>query len=75
MENLIFFAVRNAQKLNSRIPRLNQITFDSNSFKSFGPELRDLLCYHLKTSKNLITFEEIIESWNGVSCGCRICHA
>ena len=58
---------RNAQKLNLKTSRANQAFFGSNSFKSFGHELWNLLCYHLNTLKNLITFKEIIKSWNGVS--------
>ena len=64
--------LRNAEKLNLKIPNVNQVTFGLNILKNFCRKLRNSFPYHLRTSENQNTFKGIIKSWNGVSCSCCI---
>ena len=60
-------------KLNLNIPRTNQVTFGTNSLKSYGPKIRNALPFNIKTAGNLSTFKTLIKKWNGASCNCTIC--
>ena len=65
--------VREKYKLNLNIPRTNQVTFGTNSLKSYGPKIWNTLPFSIKTVENLKVFKTLIEKWNGASCNCIIC--
>ena len=62
--------VRNKYKLNLNIPVVNQVTYGTNSLRSFGPKIWNSLPHHVKSAENLETFKKIINNWNGVSWNC-----
>ena len=65
--------VREKYRLNSNIPNYNQVTFGKKSLRIFGPKIWNSLPYHIKSSKNLETFQTVIKNWDGVNCKCVIC--
>ena len=65
--------LRKRYKLNLNIPRTNQITFGTNSLKSYGPKIWNLLLFNTKTAENLSTFKTLIKKWNSASYSCKIC--
>ena len=65
--------VREKYKLNLNIPRTNQVTFGTNSLKSYGPKIWNALPFSIKTAENLKAFKTLIKKWNGASRTCMIC--
>ena len=65
--------VRERYKLNLNIPRTNQVTFGTNSLKSYGPKIWNALPFNIKTAENISVFKTLIKKWNGGSCNCIIC--
>ena len=65
--------VREKYKLNLNIPRTNQVTFGTNSLKSYDPKIWNALPFSIKTAENLKAFKTLITKWNGASCNCIIC--
>ena len=57
----------NRYKLNLYIPRTNQVTFGTNSLKSYGPEVWNALHFIIKTAETLKDFQTLIKMWNGTS--------
>ena len=48
-------------KLNLNIPRGNQVTFGTNSLKSYGPKIQNAVPFSIKTSENLKAFKTLIK--------------
>ena len=48
-------------KLNLNIPRTNQVTFGTNSLKSYGPKISKALFFNIKAAENLEAFETLIK--------------
>ena len=65
--------VRDKYKLNLDIPKWNQKTFGYKSLKVLGPKIWNNLPYHIKSSKNLDTFKNLLKNWDGNSCKCNLC--
>ena len=65
--------VRERYKLNSNIPRTNQVTFGTNSLKHYGPKIWNALNFSIKTAENLKALKALIKKLNGASCNCIIC--
>ena len=65
--------VREKYKLNLNIPRTNQVTFGTNSLKSYGPKIWNALPFNIKTTENLKAFKTLIKKWNDASCNCITC--
>ena len=59
-------------RLNLNIP-YNQVIFDKNTLRIFGPKIWNSLPYHIKSSKNLESFKTVIKNWDGVDCKSVIC--
>ena len=53
--------VREKYKLNLNIPRTNQVTFGTNSLKSYGPKIWNALPFSIKTAENLKAFKTVIK--------------
>ena len=66
---------RNQYKLNLNVPKVNQVSYGEKSLRNYGPKIWNSLPFHVKTSKNLKTFKDIINNWNGSTCNCRVCHS
>ena len=49
--------IRDRYKLNLNIPRTNQVTFDTNSLKSYGPKIWNALPFSIKTAENFNAFK------------------
>ena len=64
---------RNQYKLNLNVPKVNQVSYGEKSLRYYGPKVWNSLPFHVKTSKNLKTFKDIIKNWNGSTCNCRVC--
>ena len=60
-------------KLNLNTPSYNHITFGYKSLRIFGLKIWNKLPYHIKSSKNLKSFKELIKNWDGTRCSCKIC--
>ena len=56
-------------KLKLNISRTKQVTFGTNSLKSYGPKIWNALLFNIKTAENLVLFKK----WNDASCNCIIC--
>ena len=65
--------VREKYRLNLNIPNYNQVTFGKKSLRIFGPKIWNSLLYHIKSSKNLQSFQTVIKNWDGANCMCVIC--
>ena len=65
--------IRDRYKLNLNIPRTNQVTFATNSLKSYGPKIWNDLPFNIKTAETLKIFKTLIKKWNGASCNFIIC--
>ena len=65
--------IRDRYKLNLNIPRTNQVTFATNSLKSYGPKIWNDLPFNIKTAENLNIFKTLVKKWNGASCNFIIC--
>ena len=65
--------VHEKYRLNFNIPNYNQIIFGKKSLRIFVPKIWNSLPYHIKSSKNLETFETVIKIWDDVNCKCVIC--
>ena len=61
-------AARSNYKLNLDEPTINQVNFGDKSLSYYGPKIWNSLPFHIKSSKNLKAFKNIIKNWNGVSC-------
>ena len=61
--------VREKYRLNLNIPNYNQVTFGKKSLRIFGPKIWNSLPYHVKSSKNLETYQKL----GRVNCKCKIC--
>ena len=66
-------AVRERYKINLEIPRVNQELFGTKSLRFYGPKIWNSLPYHIKSAKNLLCFKNVIKSWNGSFCSCKVC--
>ena len=62
----------NANNLELKITKT--ITFGTNSLSSLGPKIWNSLPYHLKYSKNISTFKQMIKNWDGCKCQCDDCN-
>ena len=58
-------AARSNYKLNLDEPTINQV---NKSLRYYEPKIWNSLPFHIKSSKNLKAFKNIIKNWNGVSC-------
>ena len=67
--------VRNQYKLNLSVPKVNQVSYGGKGLIFYGPKIWSSLPLHVKTSENLKTFKDIIKSWNGSTCNCRVCQS
>ena len=54
---------REQYKLNLNTPSYNQMTFGYKNLCIFGPKIWSKLSYHIKSSKNLKSFKELIKNW------------
>ena len=52
---------REKYKSNLNIPRTNQVTFGTNSLKSYGPKIWNALPFSIKTAENLKAFKTLIK--------------
>ena len=52
---------RDRHKLNLNIPRTNQVTFGTNSLKSFGLKIWKALSFNIKTAQILSGFKTLIK--------------
>ena len=53
--------VRQQHKLNLNIPKNRQVTFGTKSLESLGPKIWSNLSYHIKSTKNLNVFENLVK--------------
>ena len=58
---------------NLNILRTNQVTFGTNSLKSYGPKIWNALPFITKKAENLSAIKALIEKWNSASCSCITC--
>ena len=58
-------AVSERYKINLEIPRVNQTSFGTKSFRFYGPKIWNSLPYHIKSAEILLCFKNVIKSWNG----------
>ena len=67
-------AVRERYKINLEIPRVkNQTSFGNKILRFYGPKIWNSLPYHIKSAENLLCFKNLIKSWNGSFCSCKVC--
>ena len=66
-------AVRERYKINLEIPRVNEASFGTKSLIFYGPKIWNSLPHHIKSAENLLCFKNLIKSWNGSFCSCKVC--
>ena len=71
----INITVRIQYKVNLIVPKANQVSYDENILRYYGPKIWNSLPFHAKTSENLKTLKDIIKNWNGITCKCRVCQS
>ena len=49
-----------------------QMNFGYKSLRIFGSQIWNKFPYHIKSSENLKSFNELIKNWDGTSCSCKI---
>ena len=64
--------VRNQDKLNLSVSKVNQGSYGEKSLRYYVSKIWNTLPFHVKTSKNLKTFKDIIKNWKGIICNCRV---
>ena len=65
--------VRNQCKLSLSVPKVNQVSYGEKIQRYYGIKIWNFEPFHVKTSKNLKTFKEVIKKWNGPTCNCMAC--
>ena len=65
--------VHEKYRLNLNFPNYNQALFGEKSLRIFEPKIWNSLPYHIKSLKNLETFETVIKIWDDVNGKCVIC--
>ena len=66
-------AVRERYRTYLEIPRVNHASFGTKSLRFYGPKIWNSLPYHIKSAENLLCFKNLIKSWNGSFCSCKVC--
>ena len=46
---------------------------DHINTRFYGPKIWNSLPYHIKSAENLLCFKNLIKSWNGSFCSCKVC--
>ena len=62
------------QPLRLHLPRVNQSTYDLNSFRYEGAKLWNSLPQDIKSSENLTTFKGLIKTWSRTTCRFSFCN-
>ena len=65
------YSSRNPYDLQHHRP--NQVTFGSNSLRSLGPQIWNVLPNEIKSANNLNSFKRLIKQWDGPNCKCNAC--
>ena len=65
--------VRDKYNLNVDNPKWNQKTLGYKSLKALGPKILNNLPYHVKSSKNLDNFKNLLKNSDGNSCKYNLC--
>ena len=52
---------------------IQTVYFGSESIKTLGAKIWDLIPVEIKASKSLMTFKKKIKNWTPKSCPCRLC--
>lgn len=58
--------------LNLYFISYNQVSLGKKTLRIFGPNIKNSLPYHIKSSKNLESFKNIVKTWDGVDYKCVI---
>ena len=66
-------ALRTNYKLKLDVLTINQVSFGDQTLRCYGPKIWNLLPLYIKSSENLEGFKNIVKSWKGVSCKCKVC--
>ena len=77
MNDLLQFGKNSAYELRSgnHLQRTNiqTVHFGSESIKTLGAKIWDLIPAEIKASKSLMIFKKKIKNWTPKSCPCRLC--
>ena len=66
-------ALRTNYKLKLDVLTINQVSFGDQTLRCYGSKIWNLLPLYIKSSENLEGFKNIVKSWKGVSCKCKVC--
>ena len=58
---------------NLKIPIRNSVTFGDSSLRCLGPKIWNSLPDNIKTCTTYKKFKELISTWTGPECKCRLC--
>ena len=58
-----------------KIPSYNGFTYGECSLKTLGPNIWNALPTELKNSKSLSVFKNLLKTWEGPRCNCKMCKA
>ena len=61
--------------LNLCVYKVNQVSYCGKRLRFYASKIWNSLLFHVKTSKNLKTFKDIIKIRNGSTCNCSVCQS
>ena len=77
MNDVVQFGKNSAYELRNgnHLQRTNiqTVHFGSESIKTLGAKIWDLIPAEIKASKSLMIFKKKIKNWTPKSCPCRLC--
>ena len=77
MNDVFQFDKNSAYELRSgnhlQRPNIQNVHFDSESIKTLGAKIWDLIPAEIKASKSFMIFKKKIKNWTPKSCPCGLC--
>ena len=76
MSNIYIIVLKQGYKqqdLNPDTIRPNQVNFGAKSLRAPGPKIWNNLSQPIKSPENHSTSNNLLKSWDSVSCQCHLC--
>ncbi len=55
-------------------PKFEKVTYGKNTFKYYGSHIWNLLPNEIKEIANILSFKNLIMTWEGPKCQCNMCN-
>jgi hypothetical protein len=74
MKEIFTLNTRESSKSNTlKVKAQNSKKYGTDSLRSLGPRIWNALPNHIRNENNLESFKQLINTWDGPSCGCNKC--